>query len=208
MDKRVFIGVCNSQRQMPSEFFWGFVKMANPYPTTIVRSTHPWDVVRNNQLIKVFLRSDFDIFVKMDVDQEYPTDYMTTMVPLVEQYKVIGPLIFDRMPQNGFMPLAFTQYGDQEGHGWKKWDIDGKTGVHEVPYTHTNNFYAREVLEKIPQPWYEAHLTDDGLNRGNHVDYSFLDKIKAAGYPIYLNLDVEVLHDGIGKKDYERAKSG
>jgi len=95
-----------------------------------------------------------------------------------------------------------------DGHGWKKWNIEGKTGIQEVPYTHTNNFYAREVLEKIPQPWYEARLADDGLNRGNHVDYTFLDKIKAVGYPIYLNLDVEVLHDGIGRKDYERARSG
>ncbi len=188
---KLLIGSCNSQELIPSRFFWSTISIKNPYPTSMVRGDHPWDVVRNNRVIKSFLDSDCDILVKMDIDQTYPPDYFTTMVPLVEKYKVIGPVIYDRWAGNKFMPLAF------ESHDYphlKLFDLAGKSGVVEVPYPHTNLFYAREVLEKIPPPWYEAYLRPDGLDRANHVDFSFLDKIKKAGYPIYLNLDVEVRH--------------
>uniref|UniRef100_A0A6M3J951 Glycosyltransferase n=1 Tax=viral metagenome TaxID=1070528 RepID=A0A6M3J951_9ZZZZ len=201
--QKIFIGICNSQKEVPASFFWSFINIDCPYKIEVSRSTHPWDVVRNNNLIKSFLESQNDIFVKMDIDQEYPKDYFLEMIPLVKKYKVVSPLIFDRWQQNRFMPLAFNKYSTN-GYGWEKWDINGKTGIHEVPYTHTNNFYSREVLEKISPPWYEAFLSDDGLNRRNHVDYTFLDKLKSSGYPIYLNLDVVVKHDGIGREEYAR----
>ena len=165
--------------------------MQTAWPISISRSGHPWDVVRNNRLIKQFLDSDCDIFVKMDVDQTYPPDYLVTMVPLVEQYKVIGPLIYDRMEANRFIPLAFE---NNDYKALKVFNINGSKGVIEVPFPHTNLFYAREVLEKIPMPWYEAYATPDGLDRANHVDFTFIKKIKDAGYPIYINLDVEVDH--------------
>lgn len=165
--------------------------LSSPYKVSISRSGHPWDIVRNNRLIKQFLESDCDIFVKMDCDEVFPPDYLTSMVPLVEKYKVIGPVIYDRMEGNGFIPLAFANndYGNLQ-----LFDLKGKTGIVEVPYPHTNLFYAREVLEKIPMPWYEAYATPDGLDRANHVDFTFLKKIRDAGYPIYINLDVEVDH--------------
>jgi hypothetical protein len=208
MMPKLFIGICNSQKDVPASFFWSFINIQNPCPSVAMRSGHPWDVVRNNAIIDAFLKSTFDVLVKMDIDQEYPSDYFTTMVPLVEQYGVVGPLIFDRWQQSGYMPLAFEKYGNPHvlNDGWKKWDIRGKTGVHEIPYTHTNNFYAREALEKIPAPWYEAKLSADGLSRANHVDYNVLDKIKAAGFPIYCNLDVCVKHEGVGRKEWETAQ--
>ena len=79
-------------------------------------------------------------------------------------------------------------------------DIEGKSGVLQVPYAHTNLFYKREVVENVPMPWYEAYMTDDGLNRANHVDFDVLDKIKKAGYPIYIDLDVRVGHQYVSYK--------
>ena len=37
-------------------------------------------------------------------------------------------------------------------------------------------------------------MSPDGLDRANHVDFTYLDKIKGAGFPIYCNLDVVVEH--------------
>lgn len=161
---------------------------------------HPWDIVRNNRLIDQFLKSDADIFVKMDIDQVYPANYFMTMVPLVDQYKVIGPLIHDRWENNKFIPLAFQN--SDYGH-LIPYDITGKSGIVDIPFSHTNLFYHREVLEKIPKPWYEAIATPDGLDRANHVDFSFLSKLKSAGYPIYINLDVEVEHLYTGRANRE-----
>jgi hypothetical protein len=175
-----------------------------------MQSGHPWDIVRNNQLIKKFLDSDADIFVKMDVDQAYPQNYFLEMVPLVNKYKVVGPLIFDRHRSNDYLPLAFEDYNFEDGT-FRLFDILDKKGVVEVPYSHTNLFYAREVLESILPPWYEAHATEDGCARANHVDYTFLDKIKGAGYPVHINPKVVVKHlatEPVSREFYERWHRG
>jgi len=190
--KRLFIGICNSQERIPSKFFWSFYNLRPVCPMEVVRATHPWDVVRNNQLIQAFLRSECTIFAKMDVDQQYPADYLEKMIPLVDEYKVVGPLIYDRWRNNDFMPLMFSRVAYprlKKLEGWKR-----DSGVLEVPYAHTNLFVAREVWENVPKPWYEAHLRWDGLQRDNHVDFDVLDKIKKAGYPIHINTDVVVEH--------------
>ena len=188
---KLFIGSCNSQDYVPGGYHWSFIHMENPYQTTAYRSTHPWDVIRNNRIINEFLNSDCDILVKMDIDQIYPPNYFKIFVPFVEEYKVIGPLIKDRHIENNYMPLAFSSHN---GMKLKRYDITGMNGIVDIPYSHTNLFYSREVLEKINKPWYEAFATEDGLERKNHVDFTFLDKIKAAGYPVYINLDSIVGH--------------
>ncbi len=192
---KLFLGICNSQDYVPAGFFWSFIHIRNPWPTEALRSSHAWDVIRNNQIIHKFLESDCDVLAKMDIDQAYPPTYFERFVPLVEKYKVIGPLIKDREPENNHMPLAFSSHNGAE---LRKFPLTGKTGIIDIPYSHTNLFYSREVLEKIPPPWYEAHQADDGLGRKNHVDFTFLDKIKAAGYPIYIDLDTKVAHQYTG----------
>lgn len=202
----ILIGVCNSQDHIPSKFFWSFVSnlLTCPYPVTIAPGGHPWDAVRNNAVIQIFLNSSADIFVKMDIDQVYPERYFESMVPLVGKYKVIGPLIFDRWPSNRFMPLLMKSHF---GPHLTKYVPPSFKGVQEVPYNHTNLFYKREVLEAIQhdRPWYDPHIRPDGLDRMNHLDYTFLDKIKKAGYAIYTNFDVVVKHIAslpIGKEEF------
>jgi hypothetical protein len=154
----------------------------------VYRSDHPWDVIRNNRAIHVFLNTKYDILVKCDIDQWYPGDYFTKMVPLVEDYKVIGPVIYDRQFHNNYAPLV------TEGPGGPWIDMTNESGIHKFPYTHTNNFYAREALEAVDPPWYEARLSSDGLHRANHVDCDFQDSLREAGYEVYTNCDMTVEH--------------
>ncbi|MHA2067055.1 MAG: hypothetical protein ACXABY_22025 [Candidatus Thorarchaeota archaeon] len=191
---RIFVGICNSQDQIPSRFVWSLMGMDwAGYSTTVYRSGHPWDVVRNNRIIHFFLESGADILAKMDIDQEFCPGYIKRLVPLVEKYKVVGPLLFDRLKRSDFMPLMFS-----DPDYLKLMDnhipLGDQKGLVEIPYPHTNLLYAREVLEKIPPPWYEAYLSPDGLDRANHVDFHFLDKIHKAGYKIHIDLDTEVGH--------------
>lgn len=189
---KLFVGICNSQHHVPAEFFWSFINIKIVCQTVPFRSGHPWDVIRNNMIINKFLESDCDILAKMDIDQSYPSNYFERFIPLVEQFKVIGPLIYDRWKTYNYMPLMFSEL--TQGFMLKKMDLSDKTGIIEAPYAHTNLFYAREVLEKVLPPWYEAYATESGLDRKNHVDYTFLDKIKSAGYPIYIDLSTVVGH--------------
>jgi len=192
--KKIFIGVCNSQSRMPSDFFWSVIRqddfVAQPM---FARTVHPWDVIRNNQLLDGFLKSDCDYFVKMDIDQKYPPDYFKVMVPLIEKYKIIGPLIFDRWPAGNFMPLV-NWFDLEQDSLLPHFELKGKSGIWNVPYLHTNCFFHREAVEAVPQPHYEARMRGDGLKRDNHVDITFMRKFVEAGYKIYVNLDVVVEH--------------
>jgi len=192
---KLFLGIENSQDKVSSSFFWSFVYL-KPVPGLhigVVRSSNSRAPIRHNYLFKMFLESDFDYYVKMDIDQRYPPDYLQKMVPLIDKYKVIAPLIFDRQFSDGFMPLVFSD-ADVDKFTCRPMDITGKHGIIEVPYCHANLFMAREVVEKIDGPPYPEVLADNGLQVKQHADFLFNDKIREAGYKIHVNLDVEVEH--------------
>lgn len=203
----LFVATCNSQPWVYADYVWSVFGNLLNYGGKIAmyRSDYPRTRIRNNRAITDFLASGMDVMVKMDIDQEYPEDYFRIMAPLVAEYKVIGPEIYDRWRGNGYGILAF---GDKED--LSSWiDCSDEVGIKAYPYTHTNNFYAREVLEAIEPPYYESAITPDGLNKANHTDYDFLDKIKAAGYQIYLNHSIEVNHLFLGRANndmYNRYK--
>jgi len=193
--KKLFIGIKNTQDRVPSSFFWSFVYMI-PVPNlqvAVVRSINSRAPIRHNELLKIFLSKNYDYYVEMDVDQQYPRDYLTKMVPLIDEYKAIAPLIHDRQFSNGFMPLVFSE-ADIDKFTCLPINITGKHGIIEVQYCHANIFMAREVVEKIEWPPYPGLLSDDGLGKKQHADFLFNDKIRQAGYKIYVNLDVEAEH--------------
>ena len=152
---------------------------------------HSYGVIRCNQAIEMFLGSDCDVFTFMDIDQKYPVDYLTVMFPLAYRYKVIGPLIYDKWRSHNFRPLMFDTnlYPHVTPPSGR-----ADTGIVEKRYAHNNMFYAREVLEKISPPWYEFNLNEKGTNRKESQDFSFNEKVRKAGYKIYVNTDMVVQH--------------
>jgi len=189
--KKLFIGIANSQSTVPSLFFWSLLGIVQILPVTIKRAGQSEAAVRDNSLIKAFLDSDCDYFVNMDIDQTYPSDYFQKMVPLIDEYKCIGPIIFDRWPESGYMPLI------AKGPGFLRENADTvlkETGIIEVPISHNNHFFAREVLEAIPPPWCFTAFTEDGLGKAFHQDGWQMKKVVEAGYKVYINCDVVVKH--------------
>jgi hypothetical protein len=73
-------------------------------------------------------------------------------------------------------------------------DLSGLSGVVDIPYPHTNLLYCREVFENIKRPWYEAYLSDDGLARDNHVDFTLIHKLHKHGYRTMIDLSCVVGH--------------
>jgi hypothetical protein len=189
--KKLFIGIANSQSTVPSLFFWSLLGIRQVLPTTIKRAGQSEAAIRDNSLIHAFLQSDCDYFVNMDIDQTYPSDYFEVMVPLIDEYKCIGPLIFDRWPESGYMPLVVKDKGFLPQRAK---EILNQTGIIEVPFSHNNLFFAREVLEAVSRPWCSMELREDGLGKSFHQDSWQTKKIVDAGYKIYINCDVVVKH--------------
>lgn len=207
---KLFVGICNSQDSIKSNFFWSFQRIKKIYPYTMSRGTHPWDVVRNNELINAFLKTDCDCFIKMDVDQVYPENYFEAMVPLLKTHDIIGPMIYDRHIESNFMPLCFRP-DESEPFAKRGIPFDNRTGILELPYLHTNCFFNRYAIEALDPPYYEAFLSEDGLSRANHVDFTFMNKFKEKGLRIYINFDVVVEHIaqvGISRNVHDKWRIG
>jgi len=204
---KLFIGVCNSQEFVPSDFHWSWEELEKPHEYQKVRFADHDPIVRNNQMVRDFLRSDCDIMVKMDIDQVYPKNYFTVMVPLVEQYKVIGPLIYNKWRKNKYPPLLCQENDFPIARPATNWFKKAKNNILKIGYAHTNMFYARETVEKIKPPWYDISYTKDGCAMAVSADFVFLDKIKAQGYEMYVNTSVEVGHlvmESINTATHER----
>jgi len=187
---KLYVGVCNSQEFVPADFHWSWEAMEKPYKYVKVRFTDTDDLCRNNQMVAEFLKSGCDMLVKMDIDQVYPPHYFPFMVPLAEKYKVIGPKLYNKWRWADYRPLMF----ETNDFPYIAGSMKDEGAIQEVPYPHTNMFYMREVLEKISPPWYEKSYNPDRTKRMNDMDFSFLDKIKAAGYKLYINNSIEVKH--------------
>ncbi len=194
--KKLFIGIPNSQHVVPSLFFWSVIGIKQIIPSVVKRSGVSTGIIRNNILIRAFLDSDCDYFIKLDVDQTYPPDYFEVMVPLIEKYKCIGPLIFDRWEESRFAPLVFVE--PREDAKWMKLDdpVEAlkRRGIEERKFSHSNLFLHRKVLEAIPPPWYNIAISDDGMEKMYHGDRYFVNNITKAGYKLYINYDVVVKH--------------
>jgi len=186
--------VCNSQPTVPSAFHWSWEAIDKPYEYDKVRFDQTDAIKRNNRMVRDFLRSDSDILVKMDIDQVYPKDYFTVMVPLVKKYKVVGPLIFCKWEESDYIPLLCNKntFPIIRRKNWFK--IAPESGILSVNYAHTNLFYHRSVLENIKPPWYDIKYTRDNCSLDMNIDYSFIDKILAQGFKTHINMNMVVGH--------------
>lgn len=200
---RLFVGICNSQDYVPSDFFWSLIGQVSfgGMPTMFRRFMSSSTSIRNNRLIREFIDSGYEYLARLDIDQIYPRDYFKVMIPLVEKYGAIGPLIHDRMMSNDFIPLVnwLDKFPEHP-------DVYNMSGIIEVPYSHTNGFFHRDVLKDLPRPYFEEKLIKEGLGREN-MDRAFTEKITKAGHKLYVNLDMVVKHIttiGVGKEFYKR----
>ena len=192
---KLFVGVCNSQTTLSSAFFWSWEGIKKTYPYQIKRFDDDDTIIRNNQMIRDFLKSDCDVMVKMDIDQVYPKNYFSEMVPLVEKYKLAGPLIYNKWRKNNYSPLLAMENTSPILRVIRNWEpLCDEKGLLKIPYAHTNLFYAREVLENVDPPWYRLIHGEDGCSQVINRDYTFLEKLVSLGYETVINTNVEVGH--------------
>ena len=88
-------------------------------------------------------------------------------------------------------------------------NLSDKHGIIEVPYSHTNYFFHRDVLKDLSMPYFEENLKANGIEREN-MDRAFTEKIVVAGHKLFINLDMVVGHVAnisITKNFYKRWNS-
>jgi len=169
--------------------------MEKPYKYEKVRFEDSYILMRLNNMVRDFLRSDADILLKMDIDQVYPKDYLTVMVPLAEQYRLAGPLIYSKRLKYSYPPLLYDDALAPQRDRSTNWsDLIPEDGILKLNYAHTNLFYCREVLENIKPPWYDVEYSQDNCSLIKKADFCFMEKIIRQGFKTYINTNMVVGH--------------
>lgn len=127
-------------------------------------------------------------------DHDYPPDMLMRL--LDRQVPAVTALYLDRSANPETSPLPFPPVlfdtVDAQGYVTRRFLARGESGL--VPIVACGDgamLVRREVFEAIAAPWWT--LGEVELDQCNH-DLSFCRRLRAAGVPIYADLDVCVGH--------------
>ena len=147
-----------------------------------------------NLAAREFLKTDCDWFWLVNDDQVFAPTALARLllhdkdavVPLcLEKNPPHHPLIYDAPGKDGMHPYRYLRRGE---HGLVRIFSSGGGGM----------LLKRKVIEAIPDPWWDQRMVKD--NDGNwqlmSEDLPFCEKVNAAGFEMWCDLDFSPLHLG------------
>jgi hypothetical protein len=161
---------------------------------------------KHNSLIRAFLgRRTLTHLLLLDSDMIFPPGMVPRLMGHAKD--VVGVLYAKRLPpfevvggrcnspDSAVRSLWPQVYPLRPGEGLQRADLVGG-GVQLVH---------RRVFETIPPPWFEMPPTT--INRGGHItdDYYFCEKVRAAGFELWCDTDLEVGHMTVASITPQRA---
>ena len=180
------IGVPNSWTHVPSSFFDSFIQMYKPNFVYIPKKNGPLDGLRN-AIVEDALKQGCTHLLMMDVDQVYPIDTIPKL--LKHDLPIVHGQVHRRYPP--FDPLM---YEGEIGNFKSKVDYEDGELV-EVDASGTGCvLYQTKVFQTISPPWFKFVKDPNKNHDVIGEDIWFCKKAKEAGYKIYVDTDVEVVH--------------
>lgn len=161
----------------------------------VLTPQHWWSpYISNNQneLARRFLRTNAEYFWLLNDDLVMPPN---TLRQLVSREKdVVVPLVMDHEP-----PLQPLFYDRREGDRyWYRFIKPGESGlVQGIASGGGGMLIHRRVFEALKDPWWDNHMmpASNGYPaRQTTEDFDFCEKVIAAGFNIWCDLDAPVGH--------------
>lgn len=136
-----------------------------------------------NSLVEITLNENYDWIWIMGDDHAFPANVLTKLlshdVPLVvpvclRRSPPYTPVVYtERVGESSYRPLDLTNTPNE---GLIEIEVAGSAGL----------LVRREVLEAMEPPWFEWTPLSE--------DFVFIEKAKAAGFPIYCDLSARIGH--------------
>ena len=145
-----------------------------------------------NQMIRMMLANDFEWVWLIDNDHVFEPDVLKNL--LAHEVPVVCPVNVRRTT-----PYGPTLHNPMDaGLRQIEWaDMQGWTGLVNIGNRCVGTsgmLMRREVFEKIPEPWYTNNHPRSAENLS--FDLEFCDKIREAGYDIYMDTETWIGHIG------------
>ena len=180
---KLAIGIPCSYPSVPIQFFESFIKIDRPTFIPIIPKSGAIDQLRN-YIVATALDKGCTHLLMMDTDQEYSVNVVTKLMS--HKLPVVHCAISRRYP-----PFDRILYEGELGKYITKTDYkDGD--LIEVDACGTGCvMYQTKVFQDIPYPWFE--FTEfNGKTVGE--DIGFCNKLKKAGYKIFVDTSIEIVH--------------
>jgi hypothetical protein len=187
--KKLIIGI-PSLGTVDWRFASSLMTMQAPADTQIIWQIKTMIDTSRNNIAKLFLKNDADFLIMIDDDMVFQPDAALKL--MARDVDVVGCVAFKRRAD--YDPCVYMK---KEGNyipilpqSFQEVDVVGSSGL----------MIKREVLEKIPYPWFETGIDKEGkrFQKGNHfsVDFDFCLKAKDAGFKIFADPEVQFGHIG------------
>lgn len=162
----------------------------------------PFDHARNTGCQKV-LELDFQWLFFLDDDTIPPPDAIYRL--LAHKKPIVSGLYYRRSPPLYPVMLRETPAGKQWITEYKNPDLI------EVDYVGSGCLLIhRDVLRKVPQPWFEWKVDRGDLPPDQRMseDFSFCQKARQNGYKIFVDTSIQCRHLGVGESSGGNYKPG
>jgi hypothetical protein len=195
MPQKVFIAMPCSEHARYTDFWLSFNNVLTPPHTIRQGLMGIYIAALQNDLARMFLATDCEWFWLVNDDQLYPRDALIQL--LQRNVDVVTPVCLEKKAPH--FPLIYDE-SDAPGFYKRRTLKKGEQGL--VPIAAAGGggtLIHRRVLEAIPDPWWEVHTvkSDTGKLEQTSEDFDFAKKVKDAGFQMYADLDVSVVHQAI-----------
>lgn len=146
-----------------------------------------------NTLVRQFLQTDSEYFWLLNDDQMYGTDILLRL--LKHDKDLIVPLCL--LKDKPHFPLIYRKHPDNRPRHYKHIRLEkGMQGLIEIEASGGGGLLVkRKVFEAIDDPWFDTPMTkgEKGWMQQTE-DFYFWDKVNAAGFKGYCDLDIGCGH--------------
>jgi 2-polyprenyl-3-methyl-5-hydroxy-6-metoxy-1,4-benzoquinol methylase len=200
--------ISNNHHMLPDQFFWSYLKMKKPNGSLAIKGSSSVKCSSINDGIHQALLHGAEWLFLMDVDQTFPVNTIPRLLDTARRHdaKVISVLYhLGRAPCGpvaGWIKEVNGEdaYVNSNGASWRDSYAPLGKGVIEVDWVGSGGLLIhRSVLQEIGWPPFLDEWAPGMSFRKVGHDVTFSERVKAAGFKIYVDTSINSAH---GKFQY------
>lgn len=203
----VFV-ISNNHHMLPDQFFWSYLKMRKPNGSLAIKGSSSVKCSSINDGIHQALLHGAEWVFLMDVDQTFPPFTIPRLYETVKKHDAKVVSVLYHLGRAPYGPVAGwikningqDAYVNANGEPWRDFYAPLGKGVIEVDWIGSGGLLIhRDVLSKIGWPPFLDEWEPGMSYRKVGHDVTFSERVKEAGFKIYVDTAINSAH---GKFQY------
>ncbi len=200
--------ISNNHHMLPDQFFWSYLKMKKPNGSLAIKGSSSVKCSSINDGIHQALLHGAEWLFLMDVDQTFPNNTIPRLFETAKRHDAKVVSVLYHLGRAPFAPVAGwvkeingeDTYVNSNGESWREAYAPLGHGVVEVDWVGSGGLLIhRSVLAEIGWPPFLDEWAPGMSFRKVGHDVTFSERVRAAGFKIYVDTSINSAH---GKFQY------